>query len=978
MASQEIMIAGFHFDEFSIESINSDTSVSLSGEEFQADSFESNVFFYGEAEAILNLPFGTEVFYYNEGTLVGKYYLKTVERTALNKYLIYATSMIGILDYENYYGAFLSGGTTLGRAISRIVGGDGLTEGNITHHFVPYRACKYKASVLGTESARGVRCNSISSSWGNAMHVEFSVNGTKSGVTVGSVSYVAGCFTAYDSGYNIERGYAVGVKIGDAVSTGHYITLYIQYGKYRIELFTDDAIADYYKPSFTVDIVPYGGYVSASAEYSDSSHNYSFNERAEIGTASAYASAPSINYVGGAVPYNSYWNNSYCYVDFIFKSYKVYDEDGKLAIDACPILWTRAYTNTTTTVYGITNLAHIGRDSSSYSGLIYQNSAFDNSSTSFLEPFDCGQDIIEAKYISRYIDFFSNIEYGPGTDSLIVRGWIPICTKREAIYQMLFSQSLSMIKSGEGKMLIIGLTNNTSGTIPDGSIYDNGREERVEASRTISLTEHSYEVQSESEVIFDNTSAPTASAQYVAVFKNSPINGTVTGSGVHIYKYNCNCALCDGRGTITGVPFRHSQNIITNESGNSFGSDVNVSNATMVTAINSDNVMKRLAAYYGTNLKRFVSSFVYDGQRCGLVYSFKSPFNQVVTAYITKMSTNASTFVKSECEFISGYVPSDVGGYTNYAIVHSDSTTWSIPSSVYSKENPQIRINLIGQGLQGSSGTDGEPGGDSNGRSYGKGGKGGKGGDGGLGGQIYTVTVDITSSMKTLVFSRSGQNTVIQIQDSSNSTLRTYYSSSGNRSPTGFTNVFTGVVYALPGAKGIDGGKGGDGGVYYRHTNNSDQERQPQAGESVNGQSGGSAGAPTSTRWNNPDPGYVNTMEYTYGGRGGGGASYSSPGQSSSFVRGRPDRISNYTGGKGADGGNPAPNQSTFGCGGSGGNGGGGSGGASSCEYYYYWMDPPSGDSGSDVTYHTMTGCQEYGKGGQGADGNYGCAIVYY
>ena len=110
--------------------------------------------------------------------------------------------------------------------------------------------------------------------------------------------------------------------------------------------------------------------------------------------------------------------------------------------------------------------------------------------------------------------------------------------------------------------------------------------------------------------------------------------------------------------------------------------------------------MNRLKAYYCADVRKTNIGIRFNGERCGAVYSFTSPLLQRINAFLTRYTSRASSFVKSDCEFIRGYVPQKSGGYTSFAIVPYGST-FTVPEEVKQQASPTVRLNIIGVGYNG-------------------------------------------------------------------------------------------------------------------------------------------------------------------------------------------------------------------------------------------------------------------------------------
>lgn len=75
------------------------------------------------ASDLINLEYGTPVWYFWENTLIGKFYVSSIDRTAKNKYLLHCVSVIGLLEKMQHGGGlFLA--TTFQAVLSHILASD--------------------------------------------------------------------------------------------------------------------------------------------------------------------------------------------------------------------------------------------------------------------------------------------------------------------------------------------------------------------------------------------------------------------------------------------------------------------------------------------------------------------------------------------------------------------------------------------------------------------------------------------------------------------------------------------------------------------------------------------------------------------------------------------------------------------------------------------------------------------------------------
>lgn len=136
------------FENPEIIAVNSDTSVSLIGEELYIDQFDATVdyfvwipyvfkptdydgFMSSDSKLLCSkqnydirlLPYGTKIVYYAGGSIAGVFYVKNVERVQRAWYKIHAVSAIGLLDKQYHKGGIYTG-QYLQDVIEDIIGSD--------------------------------------------------------------------------------------------------------------------------------------------------------------------------------------------------------------------------------------------------------------------------------------------------------------------------------------------------------------------------------------------------------------------------------------------------------------------------------------------------------------------------------------------------------------------------------------------------------------------------------------------------------------------------------------------------------------------------------------------------------------------------------------------------------------------------------------------------------------------------------------
>lgn len=944
------------FDHETIETISCENKVDIVGNELSSDVLELSVFFDDADNVLRSVEYGTDVYYFSNENLVGKYYFSSLKRTGARRYTIYCTSLIGLVAKENFYGGFYNS-RRFQDVVNDIIFRDTFTMDTWT----VYAVTKPSNDTLASASLYGDTFDG--KYWKYRMQADFMLMNpvyfdTNPSALETEACYICGGrynYVSSLSGYNIRA-----VAYRETTSSSPYWILYVRHNTDYLQFGSTSEPLFGVGSRFFVDVDPLRKKVSVKVNYVKYDDPTVTGEVSYTGVLT-YSIMPSSDtiYLGRAFSstyYSSTASPNYIGVDtryqnHVYYSYKLYDENNKMVLNAAAIV------------------------KQSDQGW-YMVNGCDGKEVAI------SSDHVQAygdplglagggTRLARDLELYNSIEYAPGIDSLSVYGWIDDSTKREALHQLLFAENVSLLKTGEGNYLFTSIADASPTIIDELVCYDDSEEQDVTPAKLITVTENTYEEDSTVVKIFDNTNSPAEQGQYIAMFDKVPIFGTLVGNGITIINFTSNAALVTGRGTISGTVYSKSRNVIgyTNDVV-SDGTDVSVNNIGLITSLNSDNVMNRLKAYYCGGVKEVTNSIIYNGEKCGIKYRFRTLFETVNDGFLSKLSARVSSFVKARCMFVTGYIPPSVGGYSSFAI-QTGGTSWAVPDEVRSQDYPNVRLTLIGRGSDGtpgSAGEDGEAAEEGEGaKKAGKGGAGGAAGAGGSGGLIYSVTVDVTN-VKRIDVSASGINILAKTYSDGGSLLSTYTSAVGNAKDSGYTNLFDGITYGRKAPDGIPGGAGGKGGANTRNPLRPTilVFEPPEAGESVESRSGGQTYGVDHQEGldEHGNAGYY--INNWYG--GGGGASYNYDGGDSQITS-RSDPYVYTIGGNGADGGAARVVYTEYGSGGSGGNGGGGGGGAGT-QYVLLYQD-----------YDENTYAQEPGVGGAGGAGGAGiegCVIIYY
>ncbi|MBR4855127.1 MAG: hypothetical protein IKU94_00685 [Bacteroidaceae bacterium] len=520
--------------------------------------------------------------------------------------------------------------------------------------------------------------------------------------------------------------------------------------------------------------------------------------------------------------------------------------------------------------------------------------------------------------------------------ALPVFGWLPKTTRRANLHQLLFAHGVAIKKDADGNMVFKFPDTETVKNIPDSRIFVGGNIDYQTPATRVDISEHAFlKLPSDETVtLFDNTDG-SGVADYTTVdFQNAPIHDLEWTGGLTVHESGVNYAVLSGTGVLTGKRYTHTTRIVSLESGSDGeNKTVSVTDATLVSLVNSDYVARRVLSYY-SSARTIAADIVLEDEKPGDQISFNNPFDEPEIAFLASMEVTSSSFLRSACEIVTNYKPEWFGNNYSQVVLLTGSGTWT--------HSGRVRAVLVGGGEGGWSGCDGKNG-EGGVVSQSSGGDGGESGKPGRGGRILSVNLDVNGSISYScgVGGLGGLNNgeiSAQGEDGTDTVFGTYSTADGERSQTGAANLFTGDVYGITGLYGVRGAPGASSSnpiqtVTYDGVTYTQGARGTDKGTASGGYGGGPAAGSNGASGKNAYADNVNDKDGYSGGNGGQGATAVAP----------PDATGYGTGGDGGNGG-----------------GGGGEGGGSGYGYGFYGS-PGNGGKGS--------------AGGRGADG---CVIIYF
>lgn len=581
-------------------------------------------------------------------------------------------------------------------------------------------------------------------------------------------------------------------------------------------------------------------------------------------------------------------------------------------------------------------------------------------------------------------------------------GWLPIASARDSLVQVLFAIGAWLHTDENGTLRVQKLWNGTASIIGPGSVHAaNIQVKYLDPVSAVAVTEHQYIAGTEDVTLFEGT------AQQGDVIEFDEPAHTLTAEGFTILESGANYAILSaGTGKLTGKSYVHNRRVVTRTVTEGVAENVEpITDATLVSLVNSSAVAQRMAAYYACR-EQLTVDVNPAAEHAGHVVSLWNEWDKQQTlACIASRETKISGLLKSRTSALVGFLPPqpESSEYFDERVILTGAGEWTVPEGVTS----YTRV-LIGGGRGGSSGHRGESPAVRASKSWTEksdalrryvgfnrgvsleGGKGGEPGDAGDGGKVLveTVTDAVPGAKVSYACGRGGYGGAFSQGNDAGAfgtatTMGGATSDTGSSSEAGYTDAITGEVFAAKGKSGIAGSPGNgytwsDGKYTYR----------PSPSITVDGVTY-SAGKDKDEVEGKDGRGDYKIAPYGYvgyrwlGGYGGGAAAGSNGndglangsgdayiGSSSAFAT-----VTAARGGAGADAKPPAK-ESRYGCGGTSGHGGGGAGANGVAEAHQ------TSSENISVSQASLTARDPEpapgGRGSNGGEAGDGCIIIYY
>lgn len=286
--------------------------------------------------------------------------------------------------------------------------------------------------------------------------------------------------------------------------------------------------------------------------------------------------------------------------------------------------------------------------------------------------------------------------------AILIFGWLPISTRRENLHQLLFATGVMLRKDASGEVYFCFPDTVTQINVPDNRIFYGGEVDYLTPATGADVTEHTFIALGSDEqvTLYDNTQSGEAAEDVFVSFQDAPIHDLQTTGTIEIRESGVNYAVVSGLGTLVGRKYTHVTRVLSKTvQSRATGQEktATVSQATLVNATNSRNVLERVLSYYAS-ARRIRSDIVLADEKPGDLIAFNNPYYEPESAFLAQMEISSGSFLRAACELITGYVPSGGGNNYTQSVVLTGEGEWVSPI------DGRIKIAVIGAGCGATGG----------------------------------------------------------------------------------------------------------------------------------------------------------------------------------------------------------------------------------------------------------------------------------
>ena len=225
-----------------------------------------------------------------------------------------------------------------------------------------------------------------------------------------------------------------------------------------------------------------------------------------------------------------------------------------------------------------------------------------------------------------------------------VTGYLPVCTRREALQQIAFAVGAVINTQGDGVISLQPLAQSVTGKFENGDIFTGAKLDREQLVSEVRLVYHNYTQSNDTDTLFNDEQINGENVLFT--FSQPHYNYVADGGSVVDFGINWVKISASGKVTLYANKYQHTEFLLTKKnplaSGVEKGNVLSVEKATLVNAENAVKTLDRMYAFSDLNnvLKQDAAiSSQYSGQ----IVSSPTPWGPSLEGYITSMESEFTT-----------------------------------------------------------------------------------------------------------------------------------------------------------------------------------------------------------------------------------------------------------------------------------------------------------------------------------------------
>ncbi len=225
-----------------------------------------------------------------------------------------------------------------------------------------------------------------------------------------------------------------------------------------------------------------------------------------------------------------------------------------------------------------------------------------------------------------------------------ITGYLPVCTRREALQQIVFAVGAVISTQGDGVISLQPLAQSVTGKIENGDIFTGAKLNREQKVSEVRLVYHNYTQTFDTDTLLNEEQIDGENVLFT--FADPHYNYVAEGGSV--VGYGINWAEISARGPVTlyANKYQHTEVLIAKKnplaSAAEKGNVLSVEKATLVNAENAVEILERLYAFSKLN-NVLNQDAVISTQHSGQVVSSPTPWGPNLEGYIISMESEFTT-----------------------------------------------------------------------------------------------------------------------------------------------------------------------------------------------------------------------------------------------------------------------------------------------------------------------------------------------